>query len=86
MGIGGAMDLASGAKRIVVLTRHVTKPGAPKLLAECTYPLTAVGCVARVITDLGVFDIGGDHFRVVERAPDVGVEEIASKTDAPIRT
>ncbi|HHH28031.1 MAG TPA: CoA transferase subunit B [Polyangiaceae bacterium] len=84
MGIGGAMDLASGAKRILVLTRHVTKTGAPKLLRACDYPLTAEGCVCRVVTDLAVLDVQGDGFRLVELADGVDESEVREKTDAPI--
>ena len=71
MGIGGAMDLAAGAHRVVVLTRHLGKDGTPKLLGACTYPLTGCGVVHRVITDLGVLDPCGDHFDVVALAPGV---------------
>ncbi|HJL24272.1 MAG TPA: 3-oxoacid CoA-transferase subunit B, partial [Polyangiaceae bacterium LLY-WYZ-15_(1-7)] len=71
MGIGGAMDLAAGSKRILVMSTHVTKKGKPKLLRRCSFPLTAVGVVDRVITDLGVFDPVGEGFRVVELAPGV---------------
>ena len=85
MGIGGAMDLASGAKRILVLTQHVTKDGEPKLVSSCDYPLTAKGCVHRVITELGVLDVAGDGFRLVELAPGVTEAELAAKTGAPIR-
>jgi len=84
MGIGGAMDLASGAKRILVLTRHTTKEGEPKLLERCDFPLTALGCVDRVITELGVFDVTGDGFRVVELAEGVALEEVREKTGAPL--
>ncbi|MEM9069208.1 MAG: 3-oxoacid CoA-transferase subunit B [Myxococcota bacterium] len=84
MGIGGAMDLAAGSKRIIVLTSHLTKKGAPKLLRECTFPLTARGVVNRIITDLGVFDPAGDHFRVIELAPDVSEDEVRNATDAPL--
>ncbi len=84
MGIGGAMDLASGAKRILVLTRHVTKKGEPKLLARCDYPLTATGCVHRIITDLAVLDVAGEGFRLVELAPDVSEQEVRLATGAPI--
>lgn len=84
MGIGGAMDLASGAKRILVLTRHVTKDGQPKLLERCDYPLTACGCVNRVISDLGVLDVTPEGFRLVELAPDVTLEELREKTGAPV--
>ncbi len=84
MGIGGAMDLASGAKRILVVTRHVTKTGAPKLRERCDYPLTAQGCVHRVVTDLAVLDVAGDGFRLVELAPGVTEAEVVDKTAAPI--
>ncbi len=80
MGIGGAMDLAAGAKRILVLTMHVTKKNKPKLVTTCSFPLTAVGVVSRVVTDLGVFDCHGDPFGLVELAP--GVSE-AQARDAP---
>lgn len=85
MGIGGAMDLASGARRILVMTQHVTKDGEPKLVGKCDYPLTAVGCVARIITELAVLDCAGDHFRLVELAPGVAEAEVARKTGAPVR-
>jgi 3-oxoacid CoA-transferase subunit B len=84
MGIGGAMDLASGAKRILVLTRHATKSGEPKLLARCDYPLTATACVHRIITDLAVLDPVGEGFRLVELAPDVREEEVRARTGAPL--
>lgn len=84
MGIGGAMDLASGAKRILVVTRHVTKDGAPKLRRACDYPLTAEGCVNRVITDLAVLDVASEGFRLVELAPGVSEDEVRKATDAPI--
>ena len=86
MGIGGAMDLASGARRILVLTRHVTRDGAPKLLDRCDYPLTAKGCVDRVITDLAVLDVAQDGFRLVELAPGVTEDEVRAATGAPVRT
>lgn len=84
MGIGGAMDLASGVERIIVLMRHVTKKGEPKLLRECSYPLTAKGVVDRVITDLGVFDVADGGFRLVELAPDVTRSEVEGRTEAHI--
>ncbi len=84
MGIGGAMDLASGAKRILVLTRHVTKNGEPKLLERCAYPLTAQGCVNRVITDMAVLDVAGEGFRLVEVAPGVTEAEVREATAAPL--
>jgi 3-oxoacid CoA-transferase subunit B len=86
MGIGGAMDLASGARRILVLTRHVTKNGEPKLLRACDYPLTAPGCVHRIITDLAVLDVAGEGFRLVELAPGVTEAEVRAGTGAPLLT
>jgi 3-oxoacid CoA-transferase subunit B len=84
-GMGGAMDLAAGARRVVVLQSHASKDGKSKLVTALTLPPTALGCVARVITELGVFDIGGDHFRCVERAPGIDDAQIARSTGAPVR-
>lgn len=84
MGIGGAMDLAAGARRIIVLTTHQSKKGAPKLLKECSFPLTARGVVSRVVTDLGVFDPVPEGFRVVELAPGVELDEVRTKTAAAV--
>ena len=85
MGMGGAMDLANGARRIVVMTQHVTKRGEAKLVASCSFPLTAAACTSRVITDLCVLDPKGDHFALVELAPGVSAEEVRGKTDAPVK-
>ena len=84
MGIGGAMDLAAGARRIVVLTRHRTKNGEPKLVRRCGYPLTATGVVDRIITDLAVLDVIGDGFRLVECAPGVTAEEVVGVTGGSV--
>ena len=84
MGIGGAMDLASGVRRVIVMTQHVTKEGEPKLVQKCSYPLTAVGVVDRIITDLGVFDVKEDHFGVVELAPGVSLQDVERQTGAPV--
>ena len=84
-GMGGAMDLVSGARRVIVLMDHVAKGGAPKLVSACDLPLTGRGVVSRVITDLAVLDVAQDAFEVVELAPDVTVEEVAEKTGAPVR-
>ena len=85
MGIGGAMDLASGCRRVIVLMTHTTKEGEPKLVETCNYPLTAAGVVTRVITDLAVIDCGSDGFVLVEAAPGVSQEQIAAATGAPLR-
>jgi 3-oxoacid CoA-transferase subunit B len=84
VGVGGAMDLAAGARRLVVLMHHATKEAEPKLVGRCTLPLTAPRVVARVITDLGVFDPAGEGFRVVETAPGVGRDAIAATTGASL--
>jgi 3-oxoacid CoA-transferase subunit B len=84
-GMGGAMDLAAGARRVVVLQSHAAKDGTPKLVRTLALPATALACTRRVITDLGVFDPGGDHFVCVERAPGVDQATIVARTGAPVR-
>lgn len=80
-GMGGAMDLVASAENIIVVMMHTNKAGESKLLKQCTLPLTGVKCVKKVVTDLGVFDITPEGFRLLERAPGVSVEEIKSKTE-----
>jgi 3-oxoadipate CoA-transferase beta subunit len=82
--VGGAMDLVQGVKNIYVITQHTTKTGDPKLVQRCTYPLTGVGVVSRIYTNLAVVDVTKDGFRVVELAPHVTLEEVEEKTGAPI--
>lgn len=82
--VGGAMDLVQSAKRIAVLTDHVTKKGDPKLVAECTMPLTGVRCVTRVYTSLAVVDIEGGHFVLREKIPGISMEELQGVTGAPL--
>ena len=83
-GMGGAMDLVSGAGRVVVVMDHLTRKGAPKLVAACDLPLTGRGVVQRVITDLGVLDVADGEFHLVELAPGVTVDEIVAGTAAPV--
>ncbi|GAA3723878.1 3-oxoacid CoA-transferase subunit B [Gordonia hankookensis] len=83
-GIGGAMDLVNGAGQVIVLMEHTTKKGDPKLVADCSLPLTGRSVVSRVITDLGVFDVNGAGFDVVELAPDVDFATVEAKTGAQV--
>ena len=84
-GMGGAMDLVSGARRVIVLMEHVSRSGAHKLVSACDLPLTGCGVVSRVITDLGVLDVVQDGFELVEIAPGVTADEVAERTGAPVR-
>ena len=79
-GMGGAMDLVASAKNIIVAMVHSNPKGESKLLPECTLPLTGIGCVKKIISDLAVLDITEKGFRLLERAPGVTVDEIKSKT------
>jgi len=84
-GMGGAMDLVAGVKRVVVVMDHCERSGAPKLLEACTLPLTGAGVVDLLITDLGVFALDGrGEVRLIEMAPDVTAQEIVAKTEAQI--
>lgn len=80
-GMGGAMDLVASAKNIIVAMQHCDKAGNSKLLKKCALPITGLGCVKKIITDLGAFDVTHDGFKLLERAPGITVEEIISKTE-----
>jgi len=79
-GMGGAMDLVASAKNIIVAMQHTDKAGNSKLLPKCTLPITGLRCVKKIVTDLGVFDITPNGFKLLERAPGVSVDEIRAKT------
>ena len=79
-GMGGAMDLVAGAQNIVVTMTHADKYGNSKLLTDCTLPLTGVGCVKKIVTDLAVLEVRNGAFHLLERAPGISVDEIKQKT------
>ncbi|GAA0944608.1 3-oxoacid CoA-transferase subunit B [Pseudonocardia zijingensis] len=83
--VGGAMDLAVGARRVLVMTTHTTRDGRPKLLPTCTFPLTAAAVVHRVYTDLAVLDVTPDGFVVREMVPGLTRDELQAQTAAPLR-
>ena len=83
--VGGAMDLAVGAKRLWVLMEHVSKKGEPRLVNECRYPLTAPGAVNKVYTNLAVLEVAQTHFRVIDMAPGVTKEYLIERTEAELR-
>jgi 3-oxoacid CoA-transferase subunit B len=85
-GMGGAMDLVAGVKRVVIVMDHTDKAGRTKLLHECTLPLTGKACVNRIITNLGAFDVTAGGLKLVELAPDVTRDEVVAKTEAKLAT
>ena len=85
-GMGGAMDLVAGVKRVIVLMEHFSKNNEKKILKECELSLTGVGVVNQIITDLCVLDVSRAGLKLLELAPGVSVEEVLAKTGAPVDT
>lgn len=82
--VGGAMDLVHGARRVCVVTEHVTKDGQPKLVAACSFPLTGLACVSRIYTSHAVVDVEGGRFVLREKLPSISLDDLQAMTGAPL--
>jgi 3-oxoadipate CoA-transferase beta subunit len=83
--VGGAMDLAAGAKKVLVMMEHLTKKGESKIVERCTYPLTGARCVSRIYTDLAVIDVKADGLHVIEMVDGLSFEELQCLTKVPLK-